>query len=598
MKVSISAKTVLLKIVMIFIIPFFLFLIICFGYGYVDSYYNRSMSNRSELKMYQSFLEDEMQKISFFMSDIAANNTAFSCFRYPQSSLDEHLNKYSLMEKFESIMKIDERINLMGIISTEYNVYGTNYRRGISYDKKEHIDNYIRERAALNEDDEIGRWEICKIDGTNYFLQIMGSRGVYCFCLVSLASASQKMDTGHGWRYITFADENGFLLYEKEMEALRLRWKTQESYLGGRFFQQLVTGSSSDIMGCNMVLIDSMWSVWTAKSVPFIVACFAILFFLILMKCYRMVKTRFLLPLGAMVETMDRIASGKLESTLVVGSDIEDNMVLHFHRYAENPDIACLKPYMEKAEELDIPLWLGETGENTNEWYAALYPLSESLGIGYNIWPWKKMSCTNSPYSIQKPEGYEKILGYINGGPHPGYLGAQKIFDEYLENIKIENCKENLSVTCHVLRRAPFCLRATDFDECPGQGISFSGTAEEENSIDYRRGCGMKLLELNAKEEKRFGFDCQWDRYGLVMEEGEFACYRLEAGKDIALNLNLEGQKDSSVLEISGMESGMCRIIRVEPGESEVSAAVPKGETGIRIMVREGKVCIVRLEFQ
>ncbi len=108
----------------------------------------------------------------------------------------------------------------------------------------------------------------------------------------------------------------------------------------------------------------------------------------------------------------------------------------------------------------------------------------------------------------------------------------------------------------------------------------------------------MKLLELNAKEEKRFGFDCQWNRYGLVMEEGEFACYRLEAGKDIALNLNLEGQKDSSVLEISGMESGMCRIIRVEPGESEVSAAVPKGETGIRIMVREGKVCIVRLEFQ
>lgn len=276
----------------------------------------------------------------------------------------------------------------------------------------------------------------------------------------------------------------------------------------------------------------------------------------------------------------------------------DDNMVLHFHRYAENPDIACLKPYMEKAAELDIPLWLGETGENTNEWYAALYPLSESLGIGYNIWPWKKMSCTNSPYSIQKPEDYEKILGYINGGPHPGYLGAQKIFDEYLENIKIENCKENLSVTCHVLRRAPFCLRATDFDECPGRGISFSGTAEEENSIDYRRGCGMKLLELNAKEEKRFGFDCQWDRYGLVMEEGEFACYRLDAGKDIALNLNLEGQKDSSVLEISGMESGMRRIIRMEPGDSEVSAAVQKGETGIRIMVREGKVCIVRLEFQ
>lgn len=29
-------------------------------------------------------------------------------------------------------------------------------------------------------------------------------------------------------------------------------------------------------------------------------------------------------------------------------------------------------------------------GENTNEWYVAFYPLCASLGIGYNLWPWKK----------------------------------------------------------------------------------------------------------------------------------------------------------------------------------------------------------------
>ena len=30
----------------------------------------------------------------------------------------------------------------------------------------------------------------------------------------------------------------------------------------------------------------------------------------------------------------------------------DENMVLHFHRYAEIPDMACLKKFMEKAEEL------------------------------------------------------------------------------------------------------------------------------------------------------------------------------------------------------------------------------------------------------
>ena len=61
------------------------------------------------------------------------------------------------------------------------------------------------------------------------------------------------------------------------------------------------------------------------------------------------------------------------------------------------PDRACLEPFIEAADKLDVPLWMGETGENINPWYAALYPLASALGIGYNLWPWKKMDCTNSP---------------------------------------------------------------------------------------------------------------------------------------------------------------------------------------------------------
>ena len=130
----------------------------------------------------------------------------------------------------------------------------------------------------------------------------------------------------------------------------------------------------------------------------------------------------------------------------------DENMVLHFHRYAEIPDIACLRKFMEKSDELKVPLWMGETGENGNEWYAALYPLAISLGIGYNLWPWKKMECTNSPYSICKPKDYQMLLDYLKGGVKPTQEKAQEILNEYLENIKMENCMEHSEVTCQIGR--------------------------------------------------------------------------------------------------------------------------------------------------
>ena len=226
----------------------------------------------------------------------------------------------------------------------------------------------------------------------------------------------------------------------------------------------------------------------------------------------------------------------------------DDNMVLHLHRYAEIAERKILDPFIQKSEEWDIPLWLGETGENLNEWYAALYPLAESLGIGYNIWPWKKMECTNSPCSINKPADYDLLMEYVKGGPHPGFEKAQEILDEYLENIRLENCTLRPEVTNHVFRQVPFSMRATDFDEVPGKGISFSGSAEENPQVDYRTGCGMKIVEKRPAPEKRFAFDCAGDRFALVLSDGEFAEYTISGSEKLKICLEAE-IADGSVLE-------------------------------------------------
>lgn len=286
--------------------------------------------------------------------------------------------------------------------------------------------------------------------------------------------------------------------------------------------------------------------------------------------------------------------------TCIFREKYDDNMVLHFHRYAENPERRILDAFLAKSEEWNIPLWLGETGENLNEWYAALYPLCVSLGFGYNLWPWKKMECTNSPCSIKRPEEYDKILTYIHGGAHPGFEKAQNILNQYLENIRLENCSLHEEVTRHVFRQAPFTMRATDFDEMPGKGSSFSGTAQEDTSIAYRTGCGMLLEEAESPGESRFGFDCGWDHYALVLTKGEFAEYTVSSGKEKQLELVVHLWGDSKGTLSVSVEGMSKSRVEVSQGVQQVRvllAASQADSQTVRITGEDGCVRITRLGF-
>ena len=229
----------------------------------------------------------------------------------------------------------------------------------------------------------------------------------------------------------------------------------------------------------------------------------------------------------------------------------DNNLVLHFHRNAEPPSIECLKRYLEAGERMDLPIWMGETGENKNTWYAALYPLAQSLNIGFNIWPWKKMDCTNSFCSIDIPEGYEEILAYLDGGKHPGFERAQGILDSYLHNIRFENCTLHPETADHILRRVPFKLQAVDFDEFPGEGSSYHGNCGTDKA--YRKNASMEVTEMFPVKEKEFAFDCGWDRYGLVLYAGEYAVYSFtNPGGKVNVEITLaEGSEGEVQLELT-----------------------------------------------
>ncbi len=125
----------------------------------------------------------------------------------------------------------------------------------------------------------------------------------------------------------------------------------------------------------------------------------------------------------------------------------DNNMVYSFHKYWNPTTVETIQKYLDMREKYNVPVWMGESGENTNEWFRAAVNLFETNNIGWSWWTIKKIGSESSLMTITKPLGYQKIIDYWAGkGPKPTVEEAKATFMELAENVKFENCKINNGV--------------------------------------------------------------------------------------------------------------------------------------------------------
>ena len=90
------------------------------------------------------------------------------------------------------------------------------------------------------------------------------------------------------------------------------------------------------------------------------------------------------------------------------------NMALSFHKYWNNNDEASIEQHLKLRVETGLPLWLGESGENSNVWFADSIRLVESHGIGWAFWPLKKIGF-NQPLEIKVDPAYDEVVATLTG---------------------------------------------------------------------------------------------------------------------------------------------------------------------------------------
>lgn len=132
----------------------------------------------------------------------------------------------------------------------------------------------------------------------------------------------------------------------------------------------------------------------------------------------------------------------------------DPNIVYSFHKYWNTNNANDLDWILPLREEHNVPLWMGESGENSNTWFTDAVKLFEDNGIGWAWWTMRKIGDIDSPYAVDINSGYQKILDYWKGeGSKPT---EQETFDgmmQLAENLLVENSKFRKDVPDALIRQ-------------------------------------------------------------------------------------------------------------------------------------------------
>jgi endoglucanase len=130
----------------------------------------------------------------------------------------------------------------------------------------------------------------------------------------------------------------------------------------------------------------------------------------------------------------------------------DDNLVYSFHKYWDDTSAASIQGYLDHRTEWGRPLWVGEIGENDDQWYREAFSMLEGQDVGWSFWTWKKLDSGNNPYAIEPPARWDLIQAFVeNANAQPSAEVAQEILDELVENVAIERCRYNEGPVCAVV---------------------------------------------------------------------------------------------------------------------------------------------------
>ncbi|TKK71535.1 glycoside hydrolase family 5 protein [Ilyomonas limi] len=131
----------------------------------------------------------------------------------------------------------------------------------------------------------------------------------------------------------------------------------------------------------------------------------------------------------------------------------DDKAVYTFHKYWTAPTKAIIQQYLDFRDTYNVPIYIGETGENTDGWIDSFRVVLEKENIGWHFWPYKKLDNTRCIVTFEEPAMYDSVIAYtkkdrssfekIRQAQPKDRAAIQQALNDFLINCQFKNCKPN-----------------------------------------------------------------------------------------------------------------------------------------------------------
>lgn len=312
----------------------------------------------------------------------------------------------------------------------------------------------------------------------------------------------------------------------------------------------------------------------------------------------------------------------------------DENFVYSFHKYWSSTGPNDLDWIISLRETYNVPLWLGEAGENSNTWFTDLIDLCESNNIGWSWWPVKKSSI-NNVLNVTLNKEYEDLIKYWKGetANQPSAEEAFQAVLKWTENHKIENCKIQYDVIDAMIRQ-PHTDKVIPFKEHRlTEPVFFTDFDVGKNTIAYYdndvghyggewtawntgwgyRNDGVDIEVCTDADSNNNGFnvgwteDGEWMQYSMTIDS--VAAYTLEVrsasgagggkfhfeanGVDITRELTLPATGGWQKWQTSSYEN-----IVLPSGEVRIKFKINQGGSNLNYFVFKNQQSTDEIDFQ
>ena len=225
----------------------------------------------------------------------------------------------------------------------------------------------------------------------------------------------------------------------------------------------------------------------------------------------------------------------------------DKNMALSFHKYWNYNDQASIAHMVKARDEQNVPIWLGETGENSNTWFTDAIHLLEKNNIGWAWWPLKKVGF-NNPMEIKANPNYNAVVNYMNnGGNKPKESNVYSGMMELAFYTKLENTIIHRDVIDAMIRQPhtdetkPFkpnivkngsVIYAVDYDLGKNNKAYFDLDTADYHTVTNKRTAGNRGRIYRNDGVDIMKDSTQYEKYFVTsIEQGEWLQYTLQVEK-------------------------------------------------------------------